>query len=106
MNSLLKEAFDYIGSGRMVYDMEHRNFPLDYGHHLSEISLHHISSIVEVNQLGHTDEGKLWIHRDPISGSNVSMATEVSIKLSFFWTLMVAIITLKYRKEYHSVMPL
>ena len=101
----MKEAFDYIGSGRMVYDMEHRNFPLDYGHHLSEISLHHIDSIVEVNQLAHTDEGKLWIHSDPVSGSNASIATEVSISKTVPLTLAeFAKITLKFRKNHLSVM--
>ena len=64
----------------MVYEMERGNFPLPYGSHLAEISLRHISSIVEVNQLAHRDDGKLWIHRDPVSGSNATIATEVSVR--------------------------
>lgn len=81
------EAFDYIGSGRMVYEMERGNFPLPYGSHLAEISLRHISSIVEVNQLAHRDDGKLWIHRDPVSGSNATIATEVDRLMNLLKTI-------------------
>ncbi|XP_060599987.1 nicastrin-like isoform X2 [Ruditapes philippinarum] len=59
------EAFDYIGSGRMVYDMEHNEFPPS--DNLQKINLKHISHFVEVNQLAYRDDGKIWIHTDPLS---------------------------------------
>ena len=76
---MLQEAFDYIGSGRMVYEMERNDFPLPKDTHLSTISLNHISSILEVNQLANRDENKLWIHRDPISSKNVNISAEVTV---------------------------
>ncbi|XP_060067628.1 nicastrin-like [Ylistrum balloti] len=64
------EAFDYIGSSRIVYDMENKKFPqepVSGETHVHPINLEHISHFVEVNQLGLRDKGKLWIHTDPIS---------------------------------------
>ncbi|XP_045210180.2 nicastrin-like isoform X2 [Mercenaria mercenaria] len=62
------EAFDYIGSGRMVYDMENNLFPSSVtGKYIQKINFRHISHFVEVNQLAYRDEGKVWIHTDPIS---------------------------------------
>lgn len=40
--TLLQETFDYIGSSRMVYDMEKDKFPL---------RLENIHSFVELNQV-------------------------------------------------------
>lgn len=49
--TLLQETFDYIGSSRMVYDMEKDKFPL---------RLENIHSFVELNQV--RDElGDIWI---------------------------------------------
>ncbi|XP_052804720.1 nicastrin-like isoform X2 [Mya arenaria] len=58
------EAFDYIGSGRMVYDMQTKNFPESRN---KKINLNTISHFVEVNQLAYRDNGKLWIHTDPVT---------------------------------------
>lgn len=82
--SQLQEAFDYIGSGRMVYEMERNNFPEPHGTYLETINLNHISSIVEVNQVAHRDENKLWIHRDPVGGRNETISAEVSMMCMFF----------------------
>ncbi|KAK3107790.1 hypothetical protein FSP39_022233 [Pinctada imbricata] len=65
------EAFDYIGSSRVIYDMGRAEFPTKYKDgqtQLHNINLKKLHSIVEVNQLGHRDDGKLWMHTDPLSG--------------------------------------
>lgn len=71
------EAFDYIGSSRMVYDMKQRQFPYKFDTYLSPIELQHINSFIEVNQLAFRDNGKIWIHTDPLSKHDVSIKTEV-----------------------------
>jgi len=63
---LLQEAFDYIGSSRMVYDMKKgkMNFTVD-----------NIEMFIEIGQVGlhstpaDTTNAKLWLH----SGANESM---------------------------------
>lgn len=49
--TLLQETFDYIGSSRMVYDMEKDKFPL---------RLENIHSFVELNQV-REELGDIWI---------------------------------------------
>ncbi|XP_050415969.2 nicastrin isoform X1 [Patella vulgata] len=75
------EAFDYIGSSRMVYDMELNHFPYDITDNKSlriqNIHLNHISHFIELSQLGHRDQGQLWIHSDPISKENPAISDEV-----------------------------
>lgn len=68
----LQEAFDYIGSDRMVHEMKQNNFPENQDkYNLQEINLSHISHFVEVNQLAYRDHGKVWIHTDPITREHV-----------------------------------
>ncbi|CAL8278900.1 unnamed protein product [Lota lota] len=62
------ESFDYIGSSRMVYDMEKDNFPID---------LDNIHSFVEIGQVGLHNISGLWLHSDPVSRRNNSIDTEV-----------------------------
>ncbi|XP_008333164.1 nicastrin isoform X1 [Cynoglossus semilaevis] len=62
------ETFDYIGSSRMVYDMEQNQFPLD---------LDNVHSVVEVGQVGLRADSDLWLHTDPVSRKNDSINTEV-----------------------------
>ncbi|KAM4014063.1 nicastrin isoform 2-T2 [Anomaloglossus baeobatrachus] len=62
------EVFDYIGSSRMVYDMEKGKFP---------IRLNNIHSFVELSQVALRNNSELWVHTDPISRSNESVNTEV-----------------------------
>uniref|UniRef100_A0A3Q0S248 Nicastrin n=1 Tax=Amphilophus citrinellus TaxID=61819 RepID=A0A3Q0S248_AMPCI len=64
------ETFDYIGSSRMVYDMENKEFPLD---------LDNIHSMLEIGQVGLHGESKLWLHSDPVSRRNSSVNEEVSL---------------------------
>ncbi|MEE6491504.1 hypothetical protein FKM82_016240 [Ascaphus truei] len=58
------EVFDYIGSSRMVYDMEKDKFP---------IKLSNIHSFVELSQVALRDSSFLWMHTDPISRRNESV---------------------------------
>ncbi|CAJ0951688.1 unnamed protein product [Ranitomeya imitator] len=68
------EVFDYIGSSRMVYDMEKGKFP---------IRLNNIHSFVELSQVALRNDSTLWIHTDPISRSNKSVNTEVEQLIQF-----------------------
>ncbi|XP_023209668.1 nicastrin-like [Centruroides sculpturatus] len=58
------EAFDYIGSSRMVYDMQKGDFPPKSKNQIS-FSLEHISHFIEISQLSSSSE--VWLHTDPIS---------------------------------------
>ncbi|BFZ25480.1 hypothetical protein BsWGS_28519 [Bradybaena similaris] len=64
------ETFDYIGSSRMVYDMEKQTFPCNSKSNpdnLANIDLDHLDQIVEVNQVGHRTHGQyVWAHTDPV----------------------------------------
>ncbi|KAL8588743.1 hypothetical protein ACOMHN_042085 [Nucella lapillus] len=66
------EAFDYIGSSRMVYEMQNGRFPVDFSDddkedvNLQRINLTHIAQFVELSQVGmRQDENSLWLHVDP-----------------------------------------
>ncbi|KAG8146579.1 hypothetical protein E2320_013722, partial [Naja naja] len=52
------ETFDYIGSSRMVYDMQNGRFP---------IQLENIDSFLELSQVALRSNASLWMHTDPIS---------------------------------------
>ncbi|NWU87133.1 NICA protein, partial [Onychorhynchus coronatus] len=62
------ETFDYIGSSRMVYDMEQDKFPL---------RLDNIHSFVELNQVALRNGSVLWMHTDPVSRMNQSVDVQV-----------------------------
>ncbi|NWU73065.1 NICA protein, partial [Pterocles burchelli] len=62
------ETFDYIGSSRMVYDMEKDMFPL---------RLENIHSFVELNQVALRNDSVLWMHTDPVSRMNESVQEQV-----------------------------
>lgn len=58
----LQEAFDYIGSSRMVYDIEQSNF--------LPLTLESIGTFIEMGQVGlNNNTDSLWIHTDPVSFS-------------------------------------
>ncbi|CAM1332152.1 NCSTN (predicted) [Pycnogonum litorale] len=59
------EAFDYIGSSRMVYDILKRKLPFN---------LSHISHFIELNQMHADDE--YWIHTDPFSLKSTSQSVD------------------------------
>ncbi|XP_018533654.1 nicastrin [Lates calcarifer] len=62
------ETFDYIGSSRMVYDMENKQFVVD---------LDNVHSVLEIGQVGLRADSKLWLHTDPVSRRNESVNKEV-----------------------------
>ncbi|XP_049888923.1 nicastrin [Epinephelus moara] len=62
------ETFDYIGSSRMVYDMENKNFAVD---------LDNVHSVLEIGQVGLRSDSRLWLHSDPVSRKNSSVNDEV-----------------------------
>lgn len=43
------------------------------------VNFSHISHFVEVNQLGYRDDGKVWLHTDPLSQNNTQTSQEVTI---------------------------
>ncbi|KAJ8012287.1 hypothetical protein DPEC_G00067100 [Dallia pectoralis] len=62
------EAFDYIGSSRMVYDMEKGKFVID---------LNNVHSLIEVGQVGLRNGSELFLHTDPVSRMNDSINDQV-----------------------------
>ena len=76
--------------------MEHNVFPMkeeDGITTLHLVNLSHISHFVEVNQLGYQNDGKIWVHTDPISGQQHNISQEVTYfnilhSLLFFAYLM------------------
>uniref|UniRef100_A0A669FC45 Nicastrin n=1 Tax=Oreochromis niloticus TaxID=8128 RepID=A0A669FC45_ORENI len=61
------ETFDYIGSSRLVYDMDNKQFPLD---------LDNVHSVVEIGQVC-IILLVLWVHTDPVSRRNSSVNEEL-----------------------------
>ncbi|XP_006895531.1 PREDICTED: nicastrin [Elephantulus edwardii] len=62
------ETFDYIGSSRMVYDMENGKFP---------VKLENIDSFVELGQVALRTSLDLWMHTDPMSQRNETVRNQV-----------------------------
>ncbi|KAG8449964.1 hypothetical protein GDO86_016592, partial [Hymenochirus boettgeri] len=62
------ESYDYIGSSRMVYDMEKGRFPF---------RMSNIHSFVELNQVALRNDSVLWIHSDPVSRNNETVNATV-----------------------------
>ncbi|CAH3146332.1 unnamed protein product [Pocillopora meandrina] len=66
------EAWDYIGSSRMVYDMDKDEFPSDPwkvdGKDLT-LKTGDIKYFLELNQVG-LSRNKLWAHSDPVSAKD------------------------------------
>ncbi|XP_069044612.1 nicastrin [Lepisosteus oculatus] len=67
------ETFDYIGSSRMVYDMQNGKFP---------VGLDNVDSVVEIGQVGLRSGSELWVHSDPVSQKNSSISEEVKKLMS------------------------
>ncbi|NWX31747.1 NICA protein, partial [Notiomystis cincta] len=67
------ETFDYIGSSRMVFDMEQEKFPL---------RLENIGAFLELGQVSLRNDSVLWMHTDPISRQNESVELQVQDVLS------------------------
>lgn len=69
---ILQEAFDYIGSSRVVFDMQKGVFPALLVNGIKEqpalINLNHISTFIELSQLSPANiSDSLWLHTDPVS---------------------------------------
>uniref|UniRef100_A0A8C3Y5S3 Nicastrin n=1 Tax=Catharus ustulatus TaxID=91951 RepID=A0A8C3Y5S3_CATUS len=62
------ETFDYIGSSRLVFDMEQEKFPL---------RLENIGAFLELGQVSLRNDSVLWMHTDPISRRNQSVDSQV-----------------------------
>ena len=75
----LQEAFEYIGSTRLAWDMEEGNFPFQpsNGVGLAPINPADISHYVELSQLGRNVNGKLFFHTDPLSRADADTNTKV-----------------------------
>ncbi|KAM4880473.1 nicastrin isoform 2-T2 [Sylvia borin] len=67
------ETFDYIGSSRLVFDMEQEKFPL---------RLHNVGAVLELGQVALRNDSVLWMHTDPISRQNGSVEAQVQTLLS------------------------
>ncbi|XP_068819460.1 nicastrin isoform X4 [Capricornis sumatraensis] len=72
-NVIKQETFDYIGSSRMVYDMEKGSFP---------VQLENIDSFVELGQVALRNSLELWMHTDPMSQKNETVLNQVEALLS------------------------
>lgn len=55
----------------MLYDMDKGALPL-------KLKMDHVDRIVEVNQLAYREEGRIWIHTDPVSRNDPNISSEVS----------------------------
>ncbi|XP_041576932.2 nicastrin isoform X2 [Taeniopygia guttata] len=67
------ESFDYIGSSRLAFDMEHDKFPL---------RLENIGAFLELGQVALRNDSVLWMHTDPISRRNESVESQVQSLLA------------------------
>ncbi|KAG7319806.1 hypothetical protein KOW79_016949 [Hemibagrus wyckioides] len=67
------ETFDYIGSSRMVYDMQNNKSVIDFDN---------VHSFLEIGQVGLRREQNLWMHSDPISRRNETVNEEVAFLVS------------------------
>ncbi|XP_030921201.1 nicastrin, partial [Geospiza fortis] len=65
------ETFDYIGSSRLVFDMEQEKFP---------VRLENIGAFLELGQVSLRNNSVLWMHTDPVSRRNESVESQVSLE--------------------------
>ncbi|XP_057302420.1 nicastrin-like [Hydractinia symbiolongicarpus] len=85
------EVWDYIGSSRMVWDMERDNFPYPGNNphdgndvkvndnvYTSKIKLSNIGYFIEIGQVGLGKDGKIFAHSDPISQNKSSVKDKVA----------------------------
>ncbi|XP_071273487.1 nicastrin [Agelaius tricolor] len=67
------ETFDYIGSSRLVFDMEQEKFP---------VGLENIGAFLELGQVSLRNNSMLWMHTDPVSRRNQSVESQVQALLA------------------------
>lgn len=86
------EAFDYIGSSRIVFDMQKHLFPIRILDGIRDqpalIDLTHISHFIELSQLAPPDiPASLWLHTDPVSvKQSIEVHDEVKHLVQLFET--------------------
>lgn len=81
------EVWDYIGSSRLLYEMEHGFFPgfLENGSTgAARIYPHHIRNFIEVSQVGIPEDGSLWLHTDPLSNRDPDVKQKTKDLMSDF----------------------
>ncbi|XP_037681505.1 nicastrin isoform X1 [Choloepus didactylus] len=83
------ETFDYIGSSRMVYDMEKGKFP---------VQLENIDSFVELGQVALRTSLELWMHTDPMSQKNESVRNQVEDLLAILENVGAGVPTVALRR--------
>jgi len=81
------EVWDYIGSSKVVFDMERgrfphaSNIPSNSSNMAAKIDLSQVGYFIEVNQLGLGVNGSMWAHTDPISQEDKGVRKEVDFML-------------------------
>eukprot|EP00794_Sanderia_malayensis_P010772 gene10772-11925_t len=87
------EIWDYIGSSRMVWDMENGDFPYlkarntSDGKNVIKMDLSSVGHFIDISQVGQMDKETLWVHSDPVStGKDASVKSEVDKIMSYLST--------------------
>ena len=75
------EAFDYIGSSRVVYDMQKKEFP-QIPPSTQQIGLEDIDFFIELSQLGLVENSKFYLHSDPNSARDADVRDKVCPMIS------------------------
>ncbi|XP_043290145.1 nicastrin [Venturia canescens] len=70
------EAFDYIGSGRLTYDLKQGTFNAIGG---KSLTLDRIAAVIELGQLGEAD--KLYLHANNYKGNELIDSLQKSLSL-------------------------
>jgi len=83
------EIWDYVGSSRMVWDMENGRFPHADSSGNSDLvpkmDLSNIGHFIELSQVGQMMNRNLWLHSDPVStGKDPDVKKEVEQMESYF----------------------
>lgn len=79
-----QEAFDYIGSQRLVYDMLEDKFPWDASKRAEGPPLLKPTDIVQFLEMGQVallDEGAMWAHTDPLADTKPQVRGSTTPKL-------------------------
>lgn len=71
---MIGEAFDYIGSSRLVYDLKEGNFDALGGKNLK---FEQISSVIELGQLG---EGEIFFHTSNFKNNSMLENLQYNLK--------------------------
>ena len=81
------EAFDYIGSSRMVYDMINKKFPREINPNNPSqsplVGLEHVKFFIELGSLAPHGNPTIYTHTDPLSTAKPVVNSEVTVLLSF-----------------------